>query len=301
MPEAQPQHLHAVNDGVRFTAGDETTDNGTPPPGGTTPTNTRSTAKARPERPIPTDRLRFDNQLEVLKAVASLSGNNRRGVGAETMSASIGLKGGTGGLNSRFFRSVNWFDAVGRGEYTASPGLLAFQQHINVDPEGLVEATAGMRSEIRRSWVWEVVGPMLESGNPVREKAVLLALAQAAGATNHTTQLETIIEWLVWVGVIVRDGEQIRLAGPVPAIPDEVAEDEGDVTGLGDLEPEQDMVDAAEEITDPTPPVATAVAEPVDKAIISFSVNVRLTADDIKTLGDDEMRFVMDLAEKLRG
>lgn len=302
MSETQ-HHLHAVDDAARFTAGDETTDNGTTPPGGTSvPPSTRSQAKARPERPIPTDRLRFDNQLEVLKAVASLSGNNRKGVTAETMSAAIGLSGGTGGLNSRFFRSVNWFDTVGRGEYTASDGLLAYVQHVNVDPDETFEATVGLRGEMRRSWVWETVGPLLESGHAVREKAILLALAQAAGAQKHTPQLETIVEWLVWVGLVVREGESIRLSEAAPATEPQTDEVFGDDEGDQNRVEDEDKAESGSSISPEAETSTEQVTEkPIDNAIISFSVNVRLTAEDVKTLGEDEMAFVMSLAEKLRG
>lgn len=298
-----PTRLHSVEDGARFTAGDETIDR-TTPPSGSTPGGGRAQAKGRPERPIPTDRLRFDNQLEVLRSVASMSGNNRRGVDAETMSAAIGLKGGTGGLNSRFFRAAHWFESVGRGEYTASEGLLAYWRHINVDPEDAYGATATMRGEVRRSWFWETISPMLESGQPVRERALLLQLANAAGTTDHTTQLETIIEWLAWVGLVERDGDMVRLAGagPVDEPSSESATeplaDEGASTDQRD-----ESLSAIEEGEGPVQaPRATArAAESTDDAIISFNVSVRLTADDVKNLNDDQMAFVMGLAEKLRG
>lgn len=301
MSEITQNRLHAVHGEARFTAGDEINDNyGATPPGGSIPPSSRTQFKARPERPIPTDRLRFDNQVQVLKTVASLSGNNRRGVDAETMSAAIELKGGTGGLNSRFFRSVNWFESVGRGEYTASPGLLLYSRHINIDPDGHYEATEGMRGEMRRSWVWEVVGPMLESGNPIREKALLLPLAQAAGAQNHTAQLETIIEWLVWVGLALRDGEFVKLAeteqSTSVAIPDD-----GSSEPTGPTELNCPIRTESVEIAPPgTDEGRRGPVNAGSDAIISFNISVRLTAHDVQNLSDDQMQFVMGLAEKLR-
>lgn len=301
MNEPTARNLHAV-DVARFSAGDEVTDSGTTPPEGTPPAAGRSASKARPERPIPTDRLKFDNQVEVLKQVASMSGNNRKGVDAETMSAAINLRGGTGGLNSRFFRAAGWFEAVGRGEYTASDGLLQYWRHINVDPEDHQAATAGMRSEVKRSWFWDVVGPMLENGHPVREKAMLLQLATAANATDHRAQLETIIDWLVWVGLVRRDGESVVLATAVAAkAGNEISEvepdnaDNADNAGVDEAiaERETDRVDSGE------PPARhTGIG---DDAIISFNVSVRLTANDVQNLSEEQMHFVMGLAEKLRG
>lgn len=301
MNEPTARNLHAV-DAARFSAGDEVTDNGTTPPDGTPPAAGRSASKARPERPIPTDRLKFDNQVEVLKQVASMSGNNRKGVDAETMSAAINLRGGTGGLNSRFFRASGWFEAVGRGEYTASDGLLQYWRHINVDPDDHQAATAGMRSEVKRSWFWDVVGPMLENGHPVREKAILLQLATSANATDHRAQLETIVDWLVWVGLVRRDGESVVLA-TAPKLGNEIREvetdDADDNEGVdegvdeGVAEHEFDRVESGD------PPARHTVID--DDAIISFNVSVRLTANDVQNLSEEQMHFVMGLAEKLRG
>ena len=119
--------------------------------------------------------------------MAALSGNNRRGVTAESMSAAVGLKGGTGGLNSRFFRTAGWFDGVGRGEYTASPGLLQYVRHTSVAPDDTFAATSLMREEVKQSWFWEVLEPMLASGQPVKATVALLQLANTANATSHAT------------------------------------------------------------------------------------------------------------------
>lgn len=306
-------HLHPVsNDNARFQAGSETVDNGNgtppaPPTGGGEGTTKRE-ARPRAEMPLPTDRLKFDNQVAVLRAVAATSGNNRRGSTALAMSAAIGLNAGTGGLNSRFFRSAHWFEAVGRGEYTASAGTLAYHQHITIDPDAQYEATAKMRDEVRSSWFWTTLEPMLASGHPINEKLAVLELAKAAGASSHTDQLVTILLWLEWVGLIVREEGQIKLrpeehadAPPAAAVDADQA-DEIDVLGNSDPAPVVDGVDS-----EPTQETATeshtgspAVTTDLD-AIVSFNMSVRLTAADMKSLDQEQRDFVLQLAERLRG
>src|SRR5436853_300932 len=92
-------HLHSVQDNAaRFEAGGETVDHGAavPPTGGDSGNGTdkpaRARKKARASKPIPSDRISFDNQLAVLKNVAITSGNTRRGSDAFAMSAAIGFK-----------------------------------------------------------------------------------------------------------------------------------------------------------------------------------------------------------------
>ncbi|WP_183092937.1 hypothetical protein [Nocardioides stalactiti] len=297
-------HLHSVqDDAARFEAGHDITDRGSaaaPPTGGDNGSGTdrpvRAPKKARAARPLPTDRLSFSNQVAVLKNVAITSGNNRRGSDSYAMSAAIGLKGETGGLNSRFFRSAGWFElAEARGDYTASPGTLAWNQHVSVDPTAQFEATAQMRAEVARSWFWETLQPMLESGQPIRESLALVELAKAAGATDHGSQLTMILEWLEWVGLVVREEGQIRLRS-IEEAPADAADDEK----VDSVENESEA--NAAELTASTS-ASTARPNPsVDtEAIVSFNLSVRLTADDLQSMDETQRDFVLALAERLRG
>lgn len=299
-------YLHPVaNDNARFEAGAETVDNvgnGAPPSPPETERAKRA-SKARADKALPTDRLKFDNQVKILRAVAITSGNSRRGSNAEAMSAAIDLSGTTGGLNSRFFRSAGWFESVGRGEYTASAGVLAYNQHINIDPDAQYEATAKMREEVRQSWFWEVLEPMLSSGHPISQKLAILELAKAAGASNHTYQIETILDWLEWVGLAVREGDQVKLR----QVQDTVADAGGESTTLENevIEPIETETGAATAIDIPdeqsTSPAAPAAQDGDIGAIVSFNMSVRLTAADMKSLDQDQREFVLALAERLRG
>lgn len=298
---SQQTHLHSVQHDARFSASvDETTDNGaaTPPTGGgTDDRGPRAASKARSGEPLPTDRLKFDNQLAVLQNVAITSGNNRRGSTAEAMSAAIGLNGGTGGLNSRFFRSAGWFEAVGRGEYTASPGLLAWNTHIGIDPEGHYEACAKMREEVQSSWFWQTLEPMLISGQPISNKLAILELAKTSGASSHQAQLDTILDWLAWVGLIDRIGDQIQLHASQPAEAD-------DTSTVGADTADGATVETHATGTTDSPKGAgegQAAAGGDMDAIVSFSMSVRLTANDMAALDGDQRDFILSLAERLRG
>lgn len=291
-------HLRSIEDAARFTGdASELTDNGAPT-GGTDDRN-RGPAKARPDLALPSDRLRFENQEKVLLDVATLSGNSRRGCTAEEMSASIGLKGTTGGLNSRFFRAAGWFEGVARGTYTASAGLLEYARYINIAPDEKYQATALMRDEVRNSWFWQVLEPMMASGRPLQVRTAMLALSKEANATDHTVQLETVIDWLVWVGIIAREGDTIVLRGTTTA---------PEVSSVADVEVDEvvDPVDERDQDLDETPEEGSTVrrrqaAPPSDDALVSFNLSVRLTADDVKELSDEKMQFLMDFASKLRG
>jgi hypothetical protein len=298
--------LHSVQgNNARFESGSETVDNGAaaaappaPPTsgGGDSERGARS-MKARPDKAIPTDRLRFDNQVRVLQYVAQASGNTRRGCDAEDMSAALDLKSGTGGLNSKFFQAAGWFEPVGRGAYTASAGAIEWNRHIAIDADGQYAAAAGLRREVTSSWFWETLGPILESGQPISKKVALLELAKAAGATNHTLQLETILDWLDWVGMIIREADQVRLRTESSG-DDEDGADQALSATVVDVAVDTDAVSSdGSAAGEPAPPAGL----PESDAVVSFNLSVRLTADNVRELDQEQRDFILALAERLRG
>lgn len=308
MTTTQQPKLHSVDDHhARFEAGADTVDNGTTPPPTGTDGPGRNTSKARAAHPLPSDRIKFDTQLEVLRSVAIVSGNNRRGSTAEAMSAAVGLKGGTGGLNSKFFEAAGWFERTGRGEYTASPGALAWNQHTTVMPDEQYQATAAMRDEVKGSWFWQAVEPVLSSGHPVKRELLLLQLSRAAGTSSHGEQLAMILTWLDWVG-LVGVGDDGKIALNVAARVDDPPADEPLVrdadavtdTVVGDA-PHAGALPEEEQAEVQAPASASPTAAVDTDAIVSFNMSIRLTADDVERMSDEQRDFVLALADKLRG
>jgi hypothetical protein len=318
---AQPR-LHAVNGDSWIgepdrppTALDPATDSaagGTnPPSGGATGSGPQRVQKQRSDRSLPTDRLGFEKQVEALEAIAQLSGGAKKPVTAGDVSAAIGLAptSGTGGLSNKFFRDSGWIVSAGRGNYAATDALMEYFRHVRIDPQDpaarrhLVEPT-------RASWYWQALEPVLSSGGGARKSIVLLALSKAAGATEHTTQLETIVSWLEWLSMVRRDGDLTYLVSPVG---EQLAEDDNANEGAPDMEAatsiDGDAAPAApaaagDEIP-VAPPQAQAPATPeagVDtSALISFNFSVRITAEDASKLSPEQLQSVLDFAEKLRG
>lgn len=318
----QPR-LHAVNGDSWIgesdsspTVPDPVTDSaagGTKPPSGGAPGGeTQRVQKQRSDRSLPTDRLSFEKQVEALEAIAQLSGGAKKPVTAGDVSAAIGLAStsGTGGLSNKFFRDSGWIVSAGRGNYAATDALMEYFRHVKIDPQDRA-ARRHLMEPTRTSWYWEALEPVLSSGGGARKSIVLLALSKAAGATEHTTQLETIVSWLEWLGMVRRDGDLTYLVTP-----EDERVTENDNANEGAPKMEADMAidgDAA-----PSAPASTrddeiSVARPkthdpgtseavVDtSALISFNFSVRITAEDASKLSPEQLQSVLDFAEKLRG
>jgi hypothetical protein len=283
-----------------------------PPTGGSNPPSAGSAGRAqkqRADRSLPTDRLSFEKQAEVLRVIAQI----RRAVAAEDLSAAIGLKGNTGGLNNKFFRDSGWINPAGRGAYTAADVLVEYHRHLNVDPADTAGARRHLAESARSSWYWQVLEPMLAGG--IRQTLVLHALSKEAAAYDHTQQLLLILEWLEWLGLIQREGEMVlptTSEGEVRTETDDRADDESDqrspaaeaATG------EDEAPESARPDHEPTgggnsqqsaKGASTSTEEIDTSALVSFSFNVRITADDAAKLSSEQLKALLEFAEKLRG
>jgi hypothetical protein len=233
---------------------------------------------------------------------------------AEDLSAAIGLKGNTGGLSNKFFRDSGWIIPAGRGAYTAADPLMEYHRHLNVDPNDTSGARRYLADSARSSsWYWEVLEPMLEGG--IRQTLVLHTLSKEAGAYEHTEQLLLILEWLEWLGLIRRDGETVFPAASEGSL-------RAETDSPADEEPEQEPAteeapagqDAAMEsaLAEQETAAAGNAQKPADRdarpteeidtsALVSFSFNVRITADDAAKLSAEQLKALLEFAEKLRG
>jgi hypothetical protein len=277
--------------------------------GGANPPNSGNAGKAqkqRADRSLPTDRLSFEKQVEVLRAIAQMSGNARRPVTAEDLSAAIGLKGNTGGLSNKFFRDCGWVESAGRGAYAATEPLLEHHRHLNVDAQDVAGARRYLAASARGSWFWEAIEPMLDDGG-ARQTMILHSLSKAAGAYEHTPQLLLILTWLDWLGLVRRDGELLfrtasaeggPTAEPGSSLEDESAHDvltaaPADLSGTqgSEMADCSGSVDLADRLADRTEA----------SALVSFNFSVRITADDAAKLSAEQLQSLLTFAEKLRG
>jgi hypothetical protein len=288
---------------------------GQPPTGGA-----QRSLKQRAEKSLPTDRLSFDKQVEVLRSIARFSGGGKRPVTAEDLSASIGLRGNTGGLSNKFFLDCGWVERVGRGSYAATDDLLEYHRHLNVDEEDAAGARARLIGPVKASWFWQVVGPLVEGG-AVREKMALHALSKEAGAFDHTSQLQLILSWLEWLGLIKRDGEllsagsggsmeshptQADLVSDAPA--SQAVKTQSSGSAAVDEHPRETHSAAAEErasvesTPSPTPAVTSQDGPENDRdALLTFNFSLKMTADDVVKLDNAQLTALLNFAEKLRG
>jgi hypothetical protein len=278
-----------------------------PPPSGSN--RDRAAQKSRPDRALPTDRMKFEKQVEALRVFAALSGSTHGAVTADDLGQALGLSPNTAGLCSGFFKDSGWLTRVSRGVYAATEPLLEFHRHLTIDPDNHQAAVAFLASTARQSWYWDAVQHLVTTG--ARLPLILLQLSKASNATEHKTQLTMLVEWLEWLGLLRREGDMIVATTRTPGT---------DATGTSNATPESIETKAgltaeagAEETDDASiggggggelPLVAAAehaedAGDPVG-ALVSFHMSVRITAEDAAKLSAEQLNSLLEVVDRLR-
>lgn len=247
-----------------------------PPPPDAAPSTTpakRRPVKARPARPLPTTRISFPRQLDVVRGWAIASGPEGNVVVSNSKVGEIvGMQSDTVTLANAFFADVDLIRKTDGG-YVPSPHTLAYSQAYNWAPE---EAAHKLAPPLSAAWFGQALLPRL-SFAPLTEDHAIQALAEAAKASpEYRPQLELILDFMEAAGVILRDGGHVRV-GP-----------------MGNAGSVQTTTEAPREATQPSSPqpvqrTAVTTAFTQTEGQIQFSVNFRLSMSEFAGWSSDRI------------
>lgn len=272
-------HLRAVADSPEASHAQTT---GGPPVGPPVEsTAPRMARRMRPSKPLPTDRMKMDTQTQALAAIAVASASRENGVTAADIAARIGVVEATAGLNNAFFAAAGWIERVGKGLFKPSDAAIKYAQRLGFNE---TEAAALLAPAIRESWYFREIEPELRLGRPVPVARMVSILAQAAGAgVEYRPQLEGVLAWLQYVGVIVITDGHVQLG-------------QRDLQDLGNSEDEAEKLD--ENLADPA---GGEGSEPTTKkrlaqanAVISLDFDLSLTAEDLAKLEPERITALFE-------
>lgn len=246
---------------------------------------TRSAQRSRPKRGLPTDRLKFDVQLGLLHSYGRQSGPSKRDVAVKHVAESVGISESSAGLSNRFFHEAGWLTKRGKGVYAASDDLAEYMLRRGPSGDNEKAALRFLRSPIQQSWYWRSVSPLLSNGEALKREAIIALSLEAEASAAHQPQVENVLAWLEFVGVIEIDGDLIRYAAVDGTPP--IKEDLPDPPE-GDGAPADKPADkpARNQVQEPTKDQGGEARPP----ILSFNVAVNVTADDLAKLSPEQIK-----------
>lgn len=163
---------------------------------------------ARPKYTLPTERIAFDRQLEILRAYVSASGQQyKTPVSNSDLGQIVKLNTSTVSLANPFLREAGLIEPADGGHLPAAYTIdyaRAFQWDKDTAGEKLAPA-------FRDSWFDQAIRPTLYI-RPMTEDEALKRLADAASVgPRHRPQLRILMEYLQVSALIKREGGQVMI------------------------------------------------------------------------------------------
>lgn len=177
---------------------------------GVTESNAQSGGK---RRVLPTPRIAFAKQLDLLRAYSAASGEGVQGVPNEQVANIVGMSASTVSLANPFFADIGLIHRGGGG-YIPAPEVVAFARSYQWDED---YAGTEIGPLLRDSWFGQALMPRLQF-SPISEDVALRELGKAANAApKYRAQLRTLLDYLKAGNLIVRNGEMIEADRDAPS------------------------------------------------------------------------------------
>lgn len=246
-------------------------------PDTTAPALTLAESKDKPTRTLPTDRVQFTKQLNLLRAYAAVSGQANKDAKISEVAAVAKLNASTVSLCNGFFVDVGFLERVANGGFTPSEEVQAYLRAFSWQPETSAHKLA---PRLRDTWFFQRLQPKMAMGG-VSETEAIHDLADAASAgTRYAPQLGLLLDYLEATGLIRRDGGMIR-EGPTAGSQQRSAQHQSTpATAIG-----QSVARSEPAIgRDAAPPQPTVTAQG-----IRFSIDLNVDMAEISTWSADRI------------
>ncbi len=250
---SEPETLHDVE--------------GAPEPAGPV-TPSPAVARSRPTRTLPTPRISFPKQLEILRAWAIAAPNGKPATNQQVAEI-VGLRADTVTLANTFFADTKLLQRADGG-YVPSDVTLAYHQACEWTPE---TAAHKLAPALREAWFGNALLPTLQLRSLGDTEAMAKLASEAGASKEHRPQLVMILDYLEAGGLVVREAGQIRISNPT-----------GSVSPPTELPPERsaEPPQAAQRDAAPSkaPTVSTGFAA-TPEGQLQFNINFRVTMSEI--------------------
>jgi hypothetical protein len=178
-------------------------------------TDSAKTSRPKAAKILPTDRIRFDKQLDILRAFAAASGHEKRAVTGKDVGVIVDMAESTITQITPFLVDIGLIIREKKAEskgFTPSPEVFAYQKAYEWDK---LNAGKKLAPVLATSWFTETLTPKLKF-RPVNEKEAVHDLGEVAVVgPDKEVGLRTIIDYLVVAGIVERDTTGMLRAGNV--------------------------------------------------------------------------------------
>lgn len=225
----------------------------------------------KPTRALPTDRVGFEKQTEVLRAYGAVA--EEEAATSSAISTVVQIHPSSVSVCNPFFLESGLIEKAGTG-YKAGADVAAFHHAMEWDPE---TAGAKLAPTLRDTWYWKVLQPRLTLGSRDEAEAVRVLAEECRAGPSYRPQIKLILDYLTLAGIIVRDGGQIK-RGP------QASAGEGNGATSTPAKPP-----SVEPHQPPTPPVKPTTQQTAF-AGVGVEASIRVTEREIASWSPEQIR-----------
>jgi hypothetical protein len=163
--------------------------------------------RSRPNKTIPTERIKLERQFDLLRAFAGVYSATGKPVSNKEVADIVQMSDTTTSLANGFFTETGLLSKAAGG-WVPADEVVAYHRSYEWDRDA---AARELQPVLARCWFWEVLQPKL-GFRPMDEKDAINALGAAAAASaDYRPNLKLIIDYLVSTGMIERDGAMLKI------------------------------------------------------------------------------------------
>lgn len=239
---------------------------------------TKARRDPRPTQVVPTERIQFKRQLDVLRAFAAASGPSNSCVTNKQVADILKMAPGTVSLANPFFTETGLLVRDSNG-FIPSSEVMDYNRAFAWNPD---TAAHKLVSRLRETWFVQAVMPKLTFAQMTETEAINTLADASAAAPKFRPNLKLLIDYMEATGMIERDGDVVKLARSAAVGQPESAKSEKPVVP-----------------TKPAAAVATAFTQPTE-GVVQFHVSVKVDMGEFATWKPDRISaFFAGIAQVL--
>ncbi len=170
-------------------------------------------AVLKPLKALPTNRMAFGKQLDVLRGWVIASGPEGKAVSNKDVGNIVRMASDTVTLGNAFFAEAGLLERRDGG-YAPTAVTVAFNQAYDWAPE---TAAHKLAPAFEQAWFGQTLLPRLRMASMSETEALTVLGEASRAASSFKPQLQIVLDYMEVAGLIVRDNGQIRFAASRPS------------------------------------------------------------------------------------
>ena len=174
-------------------------------------------------RVLPTDRVAFEKQKELLRAFAAeYTANGGLPVTNEKAGEIVSLSGSTISQTNGFFCDIELVKRAEQGGFVPVPEVIAYNNACQWDE---TEARAKLRPIFEKTWFYRCLIPRLHIAPQTKAICLSILAGESKAQPEHNERLVCLINFLELAGIISEVGGMVSLQQTRPPVQDSAKED----------------------------------------------------------------------------